>query len=1031
MNSKSYAKPLQQSSFSIKTALLVLIVTGIVFILSATALNQMSPKRSAAPLAHQGVLELNGWNFSRDGNVLLNGNWEFYWDQLLDPHDFFSAAPEPTGYYSVPLYWTKYPGLQLPAKGIATYRLIIHPDNPHQILALKLPEIYTEFSLWVNGKRIESNGSFAGKPARYLRPDVYTLRTNSPAIELVLQIKNAAHSNAGIGQKILLGTPENIYRERNLNLAIDLILLAICFFAGCYHIILYLFKPADQELLYFAVFSLSVALRAAICNETFIMQLFPDLPFEIGSRLLTATIPVSMIAMLFYCRRLYRHESSGPSFYFLLGGNSIYVAIIAFTSTYFYASIFNYFLLIIDVSILWSLIAVLRAIRNGNQPAWIFLAGAVFLVAGAVNDMLFYNQLIQKGYYLSLGLSLFIIAQSILLAIRFSNAFHEVERLSVRLTHMDKLKDDFLAHTSHELRTPLHGIVGLAESMADGAAGRITPHQRRNLEMIASSGKRLTRLVDDIMDLSRLKNHDVKLVPKSVSLAKTADDVLCLSRPLLHSSSVLLQNRIPAALPNVWADENRLQQIFYNLIGNAVKFTAAGNITLTASVVDGMAEIRVTDTGSGIAAEKLPDIFQDFRQWYMPTPPRGGNGLGLPITRRLVELHGGTIQAHSELGRGTCFILTLPLANHQTTTAATPESAEFPISPTSAAGKIDSAGTEQNTIPPAGNHPLLSRRGNSANILVVDDDPVNCQVIENFLLLHGYAVTSLNSAAAALALLQASLDYDVLILDIMMPGISGYDLCRKLRRKYSPLELPILMLTAQNLPRNSFQGFEAGANDYLSKPFEKQEILARVGTLSLLKKIGRDLAASHHEKMELEHISTLDELTGILNRRAFNFYMNREWQQAAQNGAPLAVIMLDIDHFKKFNDTYGHLAGDHCLKQVAGALTSALPGSADVLARYGGEEFVIALPNSNHHQAKSVAQSIHRNIQALSIPHTRSETAAKLTVSMGIALSVPTDSQSVTHLLDAADKALYMAKQQGRDQSVFYEQPLPESSSPA
>jgi two-component system sensor histidine kinase ChiS len=242
-------------------------------------------------------------------------------------------------------------------------------------------------------------------------------------------------------------------------------------------------------------------------------------------------------------------------------------------------------------------------------------------------------------------------------------AFERERTLNHRLQELDRLKDEFLANTSHELRTPLNGIIGLSESLLDGAVGPVPDPMRKYLEMIAYSGKRLANLVNDILDFSKLKNHTLQLHKRPVNVHAAVQMLLKITAPLVGTKPIELINAVPESLPEVLADEARLQQIFYNLVGNAIKFTDSGAITVSAKQESEALVIDVVDTGIGIPADQIEKIFASFEQIDgAHNRQHGGTGLGLAITRRLVELHGGTINASSTYGIGSRFRVRLPVA---------------------------------------------------------------------------------------------------------------------------------------------------------------------------------------------------------------------------------------------------------------------------------------------------------------------------------------------------------------------------------
>jgi two-component system, sensor histidine kinase ChiS len=232
-----------------------------------------------------------------------------------------------------------------------------------------------------------------------------------------------------------------------------------------------------------------------------------------------------------------------------------------------------------------------------------------------------------------------------------------------QLTELERMKDDFLANTSHELRTPLNGIMGLSQSLLDGAAGPHNEMTQKYLQMIAMSGKRLANLVNDILDFAKLKNHSLELHKKSIELHGFVAAMLKLVAPMVGDKDVQLYNRVDAYVSPVWADEDRLQQIFYNLLMNAIKFTDQGSISISVAQLPNAVQINISDTGIGIPAEQTEKIFNAFEQADTSAHRKyGGTGLGLAVTKRLVELHGGELGVQSRVGQGSTFYFSLPVA---------------------------------------------------------------------------------------------------------------------------------------------------------------------------------------------------------------------------------------------------------------------------------------------------------------------------------------------------------------------------------
>jgi signal transduction histidine kinase/class 3 adenylate cyclase len=411
------------------------------------------------------------------------------------------------------------------------------------------------------------------------------------------------------------------------------------------------------------------------------------------------------------------------------------------------------------------------------------------------------------------------------LPVRFSDEIGFVTQsfngMVTSIKQADQFKDEFLANTSHELRTPLNGIIGLTESLLAGDTGPLSAEQAQNLEMIAASSRRLVNLVNDILDFSRLKHSELELHLRPTDLRTLAELVLALSEPLVQGRPLVLVNEVPAELPLAYADENRVQQILHNLVGNAVKFSQEGQITVTARTLsEDWLEVAVSDTGIGIATERLEQIFDPFVQGDGSTAREyGGTGLGLSITRQLVELHGGQIQVTSEVGRGSTFRFTLPLSQVEQEVAA-PKTADF--APTRIAA------IRPATSPAPATEPAANTAVYPFQVLVVDDEPINLQVLKNYLTPHGYQIITARDGPEALQLVQDGLVPDLVILDVMMPRMTGYETCQRLRQAFPPQHMPVIMLTARNQVYDLVEGFNAGANDYLTKPFSRDELLTRI-----------------------------------------------------------------------------------------------------------------------------------------------------------------------------------------------------------
>jgi len=299
---------------------------------------------------------------------------------------------------------------------------------------------------------------------------------------------------------------------------------------------------------------------------------------------------------------------------------------------------------------------------------------------------------------------------------------------------------------------------------------------------------------------------------------------------------------------------------------------------------------------------------------------------------------------------------------------------------------------------PAGAAPL-------PKILLVDDSPANIHLLVQFLR-DDYKTLAATSGPAALRIAQSEKP-DLILLDVVMPDMDGHEICRQLKNDPRTEPIPVIFITGKNEVEDEMVGFELGAIDYIVKPFSLPLVQRRIRTHLDLK----------HYRDELERQSMLDAMTGIPNRRCFDQTLAQAWTQAAYANEPLSLVMIDIDHFKAYNDHGGHPAGDACLRRVANALAMAGLRSRDLVARYGGEEFACILPGADIAEAAMVAERMHAAIATLHIPHP-SPAVKTLSLSLGAACHYPGTGTLPAGLLEAADQALYRAKQEGRNRVV-------------
>jgi len=306
----------------------------------------------------------------------------------------------------------------------------------------------------------------------------------------------------------------------------------------------------------------------------------------------------------------------------------------------------------------------------------------------------------------------------------------------------------------------------------------------------------------------------------------------------------------------------------------------------------------------------------------------------------------------------------------------------------------------------------------NTTILIIDDSKTNIGILSAVLESYGFQTITARNGKMGIQRVIFSKP-DLILLDIMMPGLNGFETCLRLKSDDRTKNIPIIFMTALADIESKLQAFEAGGVDYITKPFEKAEVLARVKTHLTIRRLQQELEARNRELAALVHI---DGLTKIANRRHFDRYINQEWKIMRREKGCMSLIFIDIDNFKLYNDFYGHQAGDECLKQVARLFDQASHRPADLAARYGGEEFVVLLPNTDKSGAEYIATQIQKSLRELEMPHERSTVSSMLTCSMGIAWCMVSDPAFSPELfIGMADEAMYQAKTQGRNKFIVRE----------
>ncbi|WML41499.1 ATP-binding protein [Neobacillus sp. OS1-2] len=795
-------------------------ITFLIFVLICFVLYfAFTDHTKQTPKAAEGYLQLSSWDFSTDQPVPLNGEWEFYPHQLLFHDDFDSNGRK------LNRDMIKVPGKfnhEMKSLGVATYRLHVKVKDTNQVYGLKLSSIQVANRIMLNGKTIGESGKPAEKGGYVARNKPYTSYINlQPGWnELIVQVANYdLRGSGGINGPLYLGSAKQISALDNQALSHDWIIVVSFLIMGLYFVGLYSQRKEDTSLIIFGLVCICSALFAAVSGERVIFDLFPKLPFWLYYRIqILSSIGTGMGMVLFvytafqsYCTRVIIQIG-------LIAGSIMSLLALVFL-THLYTGVFLPIISgYITLTLLYvTYVFVLAALHRIEGSIYLAVA-AVALIAYALTQTAYSYFAVRVYKVIPFEPFLFLIMLALFMSWRFSNAFQKNKELSVRLLKADKMKDEFLARTSHEFKSPLHGIMNISRSILNDPDHPLTEGHRERLQLITTITDRLSQLVYDILDFSKLQEGELTIHLEPVDIRSTIDVNLQIYSFLATDRNIQLENQVPEKLPYALADESRVVQIISNLLDNAIKHTENGVVQIVAEAQNGMIEISVRDTGAGMEEEEIPLIFKPFQTLESQTAQQGV-GLGLTIVKQLVELQNGEIRVLSTKGEGTTFTIALPIANR----------GDEPTKKNQDPGKT--AKLPEYTFAT----PYYLEQQGEYTVLIADDNFSNLRILIDALTSIHCNVIAVQNGHEVMEQLNKQHAIDLAILDLMMPGMSGYEVCQAIRTNYSLTEFPVLMVTAAIQPKDKVSAFAAGANDFLPKPFDLDELKARIGSLLAMK----------------------------------------------------------------------------------------------------------------------------------------------------------------------------------------------------
>ena len=680
------------------------------------------------PRAVRGVIDLRAWDFEQDGPVELNGEYEFFWQQHLNPADFAGrSGPITSNFISIPGYWK---GMEtdtekLSGHGFATYRLRILLKGGDQALALKLFHIGTAFTIFLNGEKMGAAGVAGQTPAttvpRYF-PQIIDFVSHAEEAELIFQVSNFHHRRGGIWEAVTLGRKNDIQALRERRLGFDLFLLGSIFIMALYHLGLFTLQPKNRSPLYFSFFCFLIVIRLLTTGERYLTHLFPDIGWEVLMKLeYSWYLSVPMFAL--FMRSLFPEFSKLFCRCALIVG-LVFSGLVLLTPARMFTHTLPVYQVITLLTIVYGFYVLIFAAVHQRQGAWVFLMGFIILALAVANDMLYVAKFLQTGYFMPFGLFAFIFAQSLLHSLRLSNAFNTVEmqlgelrkayqayskeitdRMQAeralheaeeqaeqhqrQLMQADKMValGTLVSGVAHEINNPNNFIMLNTPVLKDAwrdaypileqyyvqngdflMAGMPYSEMREKalalFSGISDGSQRIKRIVDDLKNYVRDDAGDLEQL---VDLNKVLQSTISLVANMIEKATNRFEVSYGDHLPKLRGSFQRLEQVMVNLIQNACQALPDKDKGISAATHRDrkQSQVIVTIKDEGIGIER--DILPHITDPFFTTKfNAGGVGLGLSVSSMIVKEHGGTLDFTSEPGSGTSVVVRLPLHQHDT-----------------------------------------------------------------------------------------------------------------------------------------------------------------------------------------------------------------------------------------------------------------------------------------------------------------------------------------------------------------------------
>lgn len=780
-----------------------------------------------SPKVVNGTIDLTNVEFNSKEIISLDGEWEFYPNSFIIDEQY---SPSERKLLTVPGEWNDFTNNEKqPAYSYGSYRLLLKlPPNKKEHYSIRVPSVRSSSQLFINGDLIKQSGQPAKTKQNYIpenKPYTANLYNDGHGqFEIIVQATNFKDTRSGgIIRSISFGTNEAINHNTLLSINMQYILAATFLLHALYASILFIIGNRDPRLLYFSLLTFVTILVLSLTNDDKILLTILPINYDWSFKLthiMFGLLVYSLVKLISYEFNDFWREKVVPYFTIATFITILVTAILPMEYIFFINQAYVLLALFTFASSFYILIT--YSLKVAREKVYILIS--IFALFNHLLWSEIYRHIGVKTIYYPVDLIVTIVAITMVWLHYYYQSYQQLETLTEKMQQADHLKNQFLAQTSHELRNPLHGIINISEAILEKERQNITNKSRQNLQSVITVGRKMSYILNDLLEVMHLKDKNIHLYKNNVNLYSLTKSILQMLQFMTDKKPITIINNIQQDFPLVKADETRLTQILFNLLHNAIKFTNEGYVEIKATIKGEKAIISITDTGVGISEEQLNYIFEPYEQINNDGEiVNSGFGLGLAITKQLVQLHDSQLLVESTVNKGSTFTFALDISKLNI------ENADEYI--TTRAKKLTTASIDQDhqdQVIISEKHDGLDQR---PRILAVDDDLFNLSVLENILPASQYEIVTVADAEEALRLIDEE-HWHLVISDIMMPNISGYDLTTEIRKRFSLLDLPIILLTALSSTKEVERGFLVGANDFVAKPIDAAILKSRVKALT-------------------------------------------------------------------------------------------------------------------------------------------------------------------------------------------------------